>query len=663
MGVFGDLLARADSWATLISSIGDETRDKLTGAYFKPGKRPNRRYLERLYQHNGIAATIVDAPVFDATRKWVDLKSADMDMSPVAQALRDMPVGKRKRGVRRAVKRALTDARLHGGGAIIIGAADGREPHEPLDEDGLLSIEWLATLSAEEMVPLAYNDDPESPDYGAPSSWQIQADTAGVMGGSGWRYGSEVHASRVIAFDGVIVSERKRLAEPPLGWGDSVLIRCQRELRNVGLVEDGAVRTMLETNIPVIRTKGLASMVGSKDGETRVLARMRILAACKSILNILLLDAEESFEYKQASLAGYDKLLNIYPNRLAAVSGIPLTRLYGVSPGGLNATGESDLTNYYDRVMGEIIEPEVVPAVTELARLVMLSHLGPTGGKLPEQWEVVARPLRQLTEKEQAELEKIAAETDSKRIADGVLSREEIRESRFGGDGWSNAITLSSDTPPPMPGQADPRQDSSGALPHPPALLGLARVDAEDGDGQRVGLFFRLPPELASQRPPLPEDDSPAHVTFLFIGDVRGREDELLQVLGELAKEAPLSRGVVGEVDSLMSPSGRLIMYQRMRFLRPGGESAGYPHDLDRWRDRVVAALRERFFPIADVSPHRWLPHTTLAYLADHKAVWTGVGMVGSWFAGELEVWGLPGGPRVLELGPPPTDPQMEVLP
>ena len=54
------------------------------------------------------------------------------------------------------------------------------------------------------------------------------------------------------------------------------------------------------------------------------------------------------------------------------------------------------------------------------------------------------------------------------------------------------------------------------------------------GDGGSVGLFIPLPKNLAKKFPSLGhEDTSPSHVTFLYIGDVKGEKEQkhLIQTL------------------------------------------------------------------------------------------------------------------------------------
>ncbi len=164
------------------------------------------------------------------------------------------------------------------------------------------------------------------------------------------------------------------------------------------------------------------------------------------------------------------------------------------------------------------------------------------------------------------------------------------------------------------------------------------------GDGSRVGLFIRVPDQLVAARPSLRRDTSPPHVTFLVIGDVRGREQELLDALQDASRARPSSsRAFMGKLDALTNPQGETVLFQSVRFCVPG--SADRWDDfgpLGRLRELIVERLRQRNFPVKDIGVERWIPHMTLSYLPEPRGIFAGPVFEGSWHVSELEVWGLP---------------------
>jgi len=159
----------------------------------------------------------------------------------------------------------------------------------------------------------------------------------------------------------------------------------------------------------------------------------------------------------------------------------------------------------------------------------------------------------------------------------------------------------------------------------------------QTGDGSRVGLFFPLPASLASQYPSLePEDDSPPHVTLLYVGEVpKAREEEFVSVVtAALAHEPSPVLAALDEVDHFVHPHhNRQVFYSRVRFSR----------DVAELRDRVWLALEEAGFQVKHSFPLAFFPHVTLGYVEDAgaKFIWTGVTPKGAWDIRSVAVWGI----------------------
>jgi phage-related protein (TIGR01555 family) len=90
--------------------------------------------------------------------------------------------------------------------------------------------------------------------------------------------------------------------------------------------------------------------------------------------------------------------------KLSGSTGIPVTRLFGRSPSGLNATGENDLRNYYDLVEANQRNRLLSP----MRRLVELIASYKKVANVPP---VTFNPLYQLSEEERANVDKTDAET------------------------------------------------------------------------------------------------------------------------------------------------------------------------------------------------------------------------------------------------------------
>jgi uncharacterized protein len=124
---------------------------------------------------------------------------------------------------------------------------------------------------------------------------------------------------------------------------------------------------------------------------------------------------------------------------------MPVTFLLGISPAGLNATGESDTRSFYDRIDGERVTVDL-PLIEKMFKLMFLSKDGPTKGKEPEDWSVLFNPMYQPTEKEQADTQAVIAQADQANIQNQVYTAAEARK-RYQGDTFAVSIQVEGDLP------------------------------------------------------------------------------------------------------------------------------------------------------------------------------------------------------------------------
>jgi hypothetical protein len=108
-------------------------------------------------------------------------------------------------------------------------------------------------------------------------------------------------------------------------------------------------------------------------------------------------------------------------NIVAGAADIPVTRLLGQSPGGLNATGESDIRNYYDRISGDQ-NTWLTPAMTPLDNALWMSA---TGTRPTDAWYEWAS-LWQQTPKEKAETAKIKADATQIYSSSGLIPADAL---------------------------------------------------------------------------------------------------------------------------------------------------------------------------------------------------------------------------------------------
>ncbi|MGA1728546.1 MAG: hypothetical protein ACO38U_09825, partial [Burkholderiaceae bacterium] len=107
------------------------------------------------------------------------------------------------------------------------------------------------------------------------------------------------------------------------------------------------------------------------------------------------------------------------------------------------------------------------------------SKTGPTGGKVPDNWRVSFKPLFEMNERELADVRARVAAVDARYIQVGVLTPQEVADSRFGKSEYSIETTIDPSIVREMPDKAgggdgkmdvppggrDPLDQQNGSLP------------------------------------------------------------------------------------------------------------------------------------------------------------------------------------------------------
>lgn len=352
------------------------------------------------YETDWIARKMVDIRAFDmarAGRNW----QATKDQITAVEA------EERRLNLRWQRFDAMRQGRLFGGAAIVLGL-DPRlgQPNTELDLTAVGKGDLLYTrvLNRYELNAGEVIRDPGSPYFGQPQTYSVT-----------WGNGQplEIHPSRVVRFIG---DAKPSLGAAPDPWGNSVLVALEEAIKNAGLSASGIASLILEAKVDVFKIKNFTQNVGGAEYRKKMVDRFTLMNTAKSLVNSVLADADEEWEQKQISFAQLPELLREYMGLAAAAGDYPLTRFLGQSPGGLNATGESDTRNYYDRVSAEQ-ELKLRPQDEKIDEVVLRSALGTR----PAEVFFTYAPLWQLGEKERAEVRKADAETAKAYVTSGLV--------------------------------------------------------------------------------------------------------------------------------------------------------------------------------------------------------------------------------------------------
>lgn len=423
---------RTDGWGNPSTGHGVEG-DKNAGVVWMGGTWMWDVLLESLFQYNDLARTIVSALPewglrhgFELALEAKDALEAQRVESAVRRKLRELKSHQRE-------LRAAKWGQLYGGGLLLLGAIDGGKTSEPLNLDKLADLRWLRVVAARYVTKATVDTDPLSERLGEGVIYRVN-DPRAPGGDQLW------HHTRVIVYPGVETTDETKLQKPG-GWDLSVLDHVVSRLSLHDSLWDYTGSMMADGSQGVWTIQGLqaASVTGNYSA---LQARFRAAEQARSIFKSLLLDANgEKFEYVSRQFAGVADLLAQSAVRTAAAAQMPVTVLYGQSPAGLNATGESDIRLWYDRV--EQYQEDVLhPGARRIVELILRSKSGPTAGKEPEGWELKYRPVRKATPMEEAELRARQAQIDTAYINNFVLSAVEVAVNRFTSEGWSGETQI-----------------------------------------------------------------------------------------------------------------------------------------------------------------------------------------------------------------------------
>jgi phage-related protein (TIGR01555 family) len=324
---------------------------------------------------------------------------------------------------------ALIWGRLYGGCLIVIGADDGAlDVSVPLDETRIRSVKWLKVIDRRFVWPQFSGGK-------RPEFYSLTPRHGG--------FNRVIHRSRVLVFGGAHTDEEER--ERLGGWDHSVLQALHDELRQFAGVWQAAEHLMADASQGVFKIQGLMEMIAGGQKE-ELQTRMELVDMCRSVARALLLDASEGEDFQRmpSSFTDAASLLDKFMLRLASAAEVPVTIFFGQSPAGMSATGESDFRWFYDTIATDQ-RNILLPKLRRVARLVMLAQDGPTGGQLPEAWEVLFEPLWEETPTERATNRKTVAETDALYVDRGIVLPEEVALSRFRPDGWNAETQIDRD--------------------------------------------------------------------------------------------------------------------------------------------------------------------------------------------------------------------------
>lgn len=394
---------REDGYVNLLNKYGT-TQDNSEAYNFQREPIIPDMQLTSLYEGNGLFTKIIDTPAEEALKHGFDLNlnSEELDVF-VEEALDDLEWEEK-------AATAIKWARLYGGAIIVMLIDDGRGLEEPVDWKNIRSIDELRVYERAIVEPdytSLYMQDwggkgtgNRVSKFGQPEFYYVSS-----------IYGSFiVHESRCLVFRNGVLPEQSTNATYRF-WGMPEYVRIRRALRETITAHTDSTK-LLERSVQAIYSmKGLAQMLSTDDGENNVLKRLQVIDMARGLLNSIAIDSDgENYDFKTFQFSGVKDVIDATCNMLSALTNIPQTILFGRSPAGMNATGDSDFESYYNFV--ERIQKLMLKRnLRELLDVVF--RAGVASGEISEEpgYKLKFNPLWSLSETERATVEQTKAQT------------------------------------------------------------------------------------------------------------------------------------------------------------------------------------------------------------------------------------------------------------
>ncbi len=380
-----------DAFMNNLARTGYGTPNLLEGTQYPLTRLTNNvQLINSLYRNNWIIRRIVDTIPEDMTRNWIRIRS---QLEP-EQIERLDKAFKRKR-IKEQVLHGLKWGRLYGGAAGLM-MIKGHEDilDEPLDYDlvmpdslaGIMIIDrWVGVFPSEEL-----EEDPADNEFGLPKYYEVTLTSGEVV---------RVHHSRVLRFVGPRLPYWEQLAE--VYWGESVVEIVYEELKKRDNASFNIANLLFRANISVLKMGDLGELLASAD-QTRAQDVYNTIQAQNWLMSnqgLFILSSEDEFQQYQYQFGGINDIYQSFMMDVSGAAEMPVTKLFGRSPAGMNATGESDMQNYYE-VVEQKRESMLSPVLQKLLPVLCMSELG----SIPDDLDFDYNPIQTPDEKDIADL-------------------------------------------------------------------------------------------------------------------------------------------------------------------------------------------------------------------------------------------------------------------
>jgi len=401
------------SLVNVVAGLGTD-RDKMSYTQYIMPVSLSVYQLTAMYRSSWLAQKTINIPAGDRTREWRTFIFDDDQGDGSVDALKkrkkdtrmfDLEKAEKKLNLKKKYTDAIKWGALYGGAVLIMGTKQKLDT--PLVPENVKKddLQYVLCVDRNRIAPegASFVMDPADPDFGLPAMYILSESMV------------RVHHSRIIRFGGVELPWDAWVNNGY--WDDSVLQAAYSAMMNADTSTANVATMLFEANVDVIKANQLAETLAKKNGEAIITKRFQVSQLMKGINRTLLLDGTEEYEKKSNSFQNLEPLLARFLTNYCGAVDIPVSRFMGTSATGLNANGDNDVRNYYDGIKNKQ-ESDDRPRLERFDEVFVRSVLG----TMPDDYRFEFNSLWQMSDKEQADIEKTNADRDKIYLDAGVIT-------------------------------------------------------------------------------------------------------------------------------------------------------------------------------------------------------------------------------------------------
>lgn len=321
----------------------DAIYQSLAGHAFEMGQYPITSFigygvLQQIAQHGMIRACI-STVADDMSKKWIELKGSDDNAEKLTRLTK---LCENRYHLADIFHEAFATCGYMGGAFVFIDTGvEGNDLTLPLainnrsaeiQKGGHLR---FVVVDPVNVSPAEYNaTDPLKSDYMRPKHWYV--------------LGKRIHASRLLR---IVDNEPPVLLRPSYNFMGIPQAQILWDyVLHFNECREYTANLLRKLSLLVVKTDTDA-VLSDPDGIARMDAKMQMLGRYRDNDSVFVCDKDnEDVSNVQTTIAGTTDIVKQCLEMICAINRVPAVKLLGISPSGFNATGESDLKNYYDHI-------------------------------------------------------------------------------------------------------------------------------------------------------------------------------------------------------------------------------------------------------------------------------------------------------------------------